>query len=153
MPFLFPELIDKSNRNSTLQNGVKCIVPHKSDERRPIWNQSGVVKRLPVATDWSDMVVSFQNCDAVVSSSLHGLILSESLGIQNRRILLSGDTGNFKFTDFYASFRGSEPNQTRSLDYAFNNLLQPLPYHKREAYAKRILKTFPIHLFQIIEDE
>lgn len=73
------------------------------------------------------------------------------LHLQSRRLRLSGAPGDFKFADFYASYRGGEPEKVNSLQFAFSNILQPLPYPEREAYAKRVLKTFPMHLFQAID--
>jgi hypothetical protein len=156
VPFLFPEL----KRDKKLTGGEKgqkrknkCIVPHKKDEQHRAWHQQGEqpVEILTVDKSWVNMTLSLQDCDEVVSSSLHGIILSEALGIASRRLRLSGAPGDFKFADFYASYRGGEPEKVNSLQFAFSNILQPLPYPEREAYAKRVLKTFPMHLFQAID--
>ena len=45
------------------------------------------------------------SCKHIISSSLHGLICSDSLGIPNRWIKLSQLLGNdFKFKDYYSVF-------------------------------------------------
>ena len=45
-------------------------------------------------------------CKRVISSSLHDLILADSLVIPNIRIILSNKIygGNFKFNDYYSSY-------------------------------------------------
>ena len=153
VPFLFPELKrDKLTPGETGQKRKnKCIVPHYKDEKNRAWRQEQPVEILKVAKSWVNMTLSLQDCDEVVSSSLHGIILSEALGIASRRLRLSSKPEDFKFADFYASYRGGEPEKVNSLQFAFGNISQPLPYPEREAYAKRVLKTFPMHLFQAID--
>jgi hypothetical protein len=106
-------------------------------------------------------------CDTVLSSSLHGLILAEALGIPSKRLRLTKMPGDFKFDDFYASYRGGgspagissraeiittmDHLYSRNLTRAMNNLLQPLSIQQRDAYARRILETFPIHLFETVQ--
>lgn len=53
-----------------------------------------------------DVITKIAECECVVSSSLHGLIISDSLGIPNLHIVvtdkLMGD--GFKFDDYYSAF-------------------------------------------------
>jgi len=57
---------------------------------------------MPVA----DVVAEISKCEAVLSSSLHGLVVADSFGIPNRRAvasdLLTG--GDYKFRDYYSAF-------------------------------------------------
>ena len=39
------------------------------------------------------------------------------------------------------------------METALNGALPPLSYNEREAYAKQVLKTFPLHLFHTVETE
>lgn len=191
VPFLFPELIKKSNANvnhvmtspfdlvpdkdetaaamDTIFNTTidetsesfppmikrnatktRCIIPHKQDRHAKYqenWNEVESKVTLSVGLKWQEMISSLQDCHEVVSSSLHGIILAEALGIPSRRVVVSSAPGNFKFNDFYSSYRGGEPDKITRVKDAFDNVLIPLAYQERVNYAKRILQTFPFHLF------
>lgn len=55
--------------------------------------------------DWKKVIDSICECEFVVSSSLHGLIISDSYGIPNQWIRLSDKIsgGNFKYLDYFMS--------------------------------------------------
>ena len=150
VPFIFPEL--KVNKVRT-EEKKRCVIPHKKDEGNSAWHEDEALPTevLKVDIGWVNMTLRLQSCDEVISSSLHGIILSEALGIASRRLRLSNAPGDFKFSDFYMSFRGEEPETAASMESAFNGALYPLSYNEREAYAKRVLKTFPLHLFDTVE--
>jgi pyruvyltransferase len=54
---------------------------------------------------WTDFIDRVSACDAVLSSSLHGLIVAEAYGIPNQWVSVSGNVlgRGFKFRDFFAS--------------------------------------------------
>lgn len=149
VPFIFPEF--KVKKVGT-EEKKRCIIPHKKDEQNSAWRKDQAIstEELKVGIGWVNMTLRLQSCDEVVSSSLHGIILSEALGIANRRLRLSKEPGDFKFSDFYMSFRGEEPEPVKSMESAFIGVLPPLSYSERESYAKRVLKTFPLHLFHAV---
>ena len=151
VPFIFPEYkVVKDDTNVTAKE--KCIIPHAADEKRKRkWkNMSFNTKKLTVDIGWVNMTLALQTCSEVVSSSLHGIILSEAFGIASRRLRLSWSPGDFKFNDFYSSLRGSEPHVVKNIEEAFATISEPLDLNDREEYAKRVLKTFPIHLFHVV---
>ena len=160
VPFLFPEL--KRNILPTSIHGVigneknkrTCIVPHKQDADKRVdalrkIGQSAEI--LTVDIGWVNMTLNMQACDEVVSSSLHGIILAEALGIASRRVRITWSPGDFKFSDFYMSYRGTEPEIVRHFDLESKYMLPPLSNHEREEYARRVLKTFPVHLFHVVD--
>ena len=151
VPFIFPEYKAVKEDAAVIAAKEKCIIPHKKDEGNREWkNTSQNTKKLTVGIGWVNMTLALQTCGEVVSSSLHGIILSEAFGIASRRLRLSGAPGDFKFNDFYSSLRGSEPHKVGKIEEAFATISQPLNLNDLEEYAKRVLKTFPIHLFHAV---
>lgn len=61
-----------------------------------------------------EVVREIQQCDAIISSSLHGLIFSDSLGIPNCHVRLTEIPlgGSFKFRDYYSAFNLIDPALT-----------------------------------------
>ena len=59
-----------------------------------------------------DVVINeILQCDFILSSSMHGLIVADSFGIPNRRIVFSdGIISDLKFVDYYSVFHISEPS-------------------------------------------
>lgn len=155
VPFLFPEL-DLNNIKTNKGDKKKiCFVPHKKDEKNNAWKShqlNSTPKLLKVNRGWVNMTQSLQSCDVVISSSLHGIILAEAMGIPSKRMRLSANPGDFKFSDFYMSFRGTEPESLAKIDSAsINAIPKSLSYSERDTYAKRVIKTFPLHLFHAVE--
>ncbi len=89
------------------------IVPHESDKDHPFVakflarNPDAVF--IDVGLPPLEVARRIGACEAIVSSSLHGLIVADALGIPNGRIVLNGriNGGNFKFRD-YASGIGRD---------------------------------------------
>ena len=111
---LFPYLLEKKVS--------KCyklgIIPHKSDYSNPIikllleeiQDSTLIDLRMPPL----ETLERIAQCETVISSSLHGLVVADSLNIPNKRIKLSNHGFNFnvdfKFDDYYSIFSNSSPN-------------------------------------------
>lgn len=57
-------------------------------------------------SDWRDVIDEIASCVFILSSSLHGLILSDAYKIPNLWIVFSGNSnkqGSFKYHDYYSS--------------------------------------------------
>lgn len=87
-----------------------CLIPHYADDRRSFvkrikewWN--GTYHILNILDPLFDIVDGLVQCEFVLSSSLHGLIFSDSYGIPNAHMkyLDSVGGGAFKFNDYFAS--------------------------------------------------
>ena len=146
IPFLFPEY-------RRLTPGTQeCVILHKYDEELYTANSTDDIEILPVVQSWHTMVGNItQRCKVVSSSSLHGLILSDALGIPARWIQpVSSSIPPFKFQDYFSSYGvnktgmkiGLVTKQSWSLDIP---LSQTELY--RSNYAWRIMETFPFELF------
>ncbi|MGP9538486.1 polysaccharide pyruvyl transferase family protein [Brachybacterium sp. AOP43-C2-M15] len=86
------------------------VIPHYHDVSSPVVERmrslgSGV-RIIDVAWTPQEVAREIAACDAVISSSLHGLIFSDSLGVPNAHIRL-GDRlkgGLYKFRDYYSAY-------------------------------------------------
>lgn len=96
------------------------IVPHHTDKDHPFVAEFLACNPqsacIDVALPPMDVVRAIAGCEVIVSSSLHGLIVADALGIPNGRIELNGriNGGSFKFRD-YASGIGRDDIETLPL--------------------------------------
>lgn len=85
------------------------IIPHVDDLLHPavlsLKNQGALVIRLDQYEEWHEVVDQICQCEFIVSSSLHGLIISDAYGIPNIWTSLYGNLlgGTFKFFDYFSS--------------------------------------------------
>lgn len=86
------------------------VIPHYSELDSPSLHR--FLRRHPEARlislrhyqKWTDIIDAVCSCEAVLSSSLHGIIAAEAYGIPNAWIQLSDGNiigGEFKYRDFY----------------------------------------------------
>lgn len=78
------------------------------------------VKYIHVEDDPLSVLMQVAECERVLSSSLHGCIVADSLGIPNRQMMVSWlglgcEDFMFKFRDYYSAF-GREPPAPVTLD-------------------------------------
>ena len=103
------------------------FVPHYKDQDSPILASIGradpELQFLDIANygKWTDFIDRVVQCDAVFSSSLHGLIIAEAFGIPNYWISVSDDVigAGFKFRDYFASL-GKQISDPIRLDQTFD---------------------------------
>lgn len=96
------------------------IVPHYSDKAHPM---VAALARLPgvriidVERDGPTVCAEIASCAAILSSSLHGLIVADACGIPNHRLRFGNQIkgGDFKFLD-YASALGRADITAHGLD-------------------------------------
>lgn len=101
MPRFFLPVVDRQDKVG--------IIPHFSDEAqvKVYLEGAGVtdVELISVQQDPECFISQMCACQAIYSSSLHGLILADSYGIPNKWISISGKLlgGDFKFMDYYST--------------------------------------------------
>jgi pyruvyltransferase len=80
------------------------VVPHYVDYRAVRDLNRGLFV-IDVRRPWQEVVQDICSCDAIVSSSLHGLIVAEAYGVPASWIRISDRItgGTFKFDDYYVS--------------------------------------------------
>lgn len=111
------------------------IIPHYIEE-----NQSYILEYVKSHTDvclismsnynnWTDVIDKVASCDFIASSSLHGLIVSDSYGIPNLWVNFSEGKikgCGFKFRDYFSSVKRNESQQpvrireVKDLDKLYN---------------------------------
>ena len=85
------------------------IIPHVSDQDNPIFKQLAEIPHstiIDLSAEPLNVLNHIAQCECVVSTALHGLIASDSLGIPNKWLEVSKNVaGNgYKFKDYYSAF-------------------------------------------------
>lgn len=85
------------------------LIPHYADRDESIvkdlHNTLPGSRIIDVFSPVKEVVGEISRCDFILSSSLHGLIVADALGIPNQWLLLSrGRISEYKFSDYYTVF-------------------------------------------------
>ncbi len=124
------------------------VAAHYVDRAHP-WVRNLVtdadVVDLNVHTDPQEFLADVAACEAVVSSSLHGLIFAEALGVPNVWIKLSDGVrgGGFKFHDWYslAQMPQREPELPEGLTAA--DCVRRAALHGMQIDVEALIGSFP----------
>lgn len=92
------------------------IIPHYADKNDKNFirllndcGDNGFVIRVQNYKSWRDVVNQILSCEFIISSSLHGLILSDAYGVPNQWITFATLPGGvFKFEDYYSAVGKAE---------------------------------------------
>lgn len=153
-------LISKYYKATPLKRRFKLgIIPHYIDMDNPILAQflnahkeDVLLIDLAHYEKWTDIPDQIVSCDHILSSSLHGLIVSDSYNIPNTWIGFSDKLagGNYKFYDYFSSVQRSE---TKKLIASLRNLEDLLQTQDKKNNAivdfESILASAPFPLKQI----
>ncbi len=87
---------------------------HETDEVKHVLRANANMHFIDITLSPKEVIKEIQQCETIVSSSLHGLIFSDSLGIPNvhARLTELPIGGSFKFRDYYSSFDLEDPALT-----------------------------------------
>jgi pyruvyltransferase len=103
-------LAHKLLKNRSAKKYKLGLIPHYSDAGNPVLEQirnhyPKVVVIISVEDDPIHVLQKMDECEHILSSSMHGLICADALEIPNKWIQLSTLLGgNFKFRDYYSVF-------------------------------------------------
>lgn len=86
------------------------IIPHyvdKNSKELDLFRNIKEFNIIDVQNNPDYVVREIAKCDQIISSSLHGLIVADSLGIPNARMVLSNKItgGDFKYEDYYSVYK------------------------------------------------
>lgn len=94
------------------------IMPHYVDTKL-VYDRLGMndaelavhgIKILDIMSDVEDVVKQVKSCEKVLSSTLHGLIVSDAYGVPSEWVKFSDNVGgnDFKYLDYYSSLNSSK---------------------------------------------
>lgn len=87
------------------------LVPHYKDASDPVVSElltrNRWIRRIDVAWSPEEVAREIAACDVVLSSSMHGLIFADALGVPNLHVQLGATLvgGDYKFRDYNSAFR------------------------------------------------
>ena len=147
-PLLFPSLKDKL----TVQGRVS-IIPHYSDiEAVKSWQRSSGTALNIINPFIHPLKVAEQiaQSEKVISSSLHGLILSDSLGIPSVPLSISGNKEPaLKYEDYYQGSGRTTPRFSIDIGEALHR--DPIPFSYKEEHLVRCLASFPFAMKKAVQ--
>jgi hypothetical protein len=118
------------------------VIPHLVDIRderiQHLLDRTPAAKLIDLSNpDLHAATEEIASCELVASSSLHGLISADSLGVPNFRMVVSDGVvgGDWKFED-YASSLGGRHLETRKLDASLD--LREMEKHLDFSYAGQV---------------
>lgn len=107
-PALLMPLIYQPEKQAINEIG---IIPHVSEIHHPqiqrLVNDGAKLIRLDKYDSWQSVIDKICSCKTILSSSLHGLIISDAYSIPNQWIAFSDNLlgGHFKFQDYFSAVK------------------------------------------------
>jgi hypothetical protein len=116
-----------------------------------------IFKVISVAQPPEEVADQIKSCKLILSSSLHGLIVSDSLGVPNVHLMLSDNLksphhlrgGEHKFRDYYSAidkkYTNFNPRSRDLLDKSEHNRLieEYDPIGNLSEIQRKLIKAFP----------
>jgi len=156
--FLVP-LMDSEFATGTRAPGGDrfCFVPHFHDVEQARKSLPDGILSVSAAQPWRPVVkILAQECDYVASSSLHGIVVADALGIPSMWFQFHNTTtsiteGRFKYLDYLEAVGRNDikvpvadTNQLRNKN-AYTSILD---IKNRKSIVNRTISSFPFHLFE-----
>lgn len=138
---LLPELIKIENQKKIYPY---LVIPHFRKEHLFRENHPHVLSTL--TTDLEGFITEILKAKFVISSSLHGIIISESYGVPCVMLDNHIEKSNYKYRDYYLSTNRENILCAKTIEEALSMGPNPLPdlSHLR----KDLLDNFPFEIFE-----
>lgn len=133
------EIRELAERTPPYSRGYR-IVPHYKDDllmRRKYWKHLNHF--VSVDASPAEFIASIFGAERVISSSLHGIIFAEALGIPACWLAPIGGEDDLKYYDYYFGTQRWTVKRFELLEDALRAEPMPLPNFRQDAY----LATFP----------
>ena len=133
---LLPDILVDKKRNPKRHYGV---IPHYRD--LPVIQDDNVMSPLG---DWEQVLDFILECELVVSSSLHGIIVAEAFGVPaqwlyNESLPSAKSEGTFKYRDYYLSTMRDRPTFASSVESAVSLGKPEVPQFQAKLALKQSL--------------
>ena len=130
------------------------IIPHYVDLQNPLVenfvkdNNDVLLINMKNYGNWHEIPDKINECDLILSSSLHGLIISDSYNIPNVWISFSDGLiggGKFKFLDYFASVKRkvSNPIKIEEMDDFQRAISEKKQWNKINIDFKQLIDCCP----------
>lgn len=146
LPLIYPCKLEKKYKYG--------LIPHFKDlnlenviEFKKQYKDSAIIIDLKHYKKWQDIVNQINECEFIISSSLHGLIVSDAYGVPNIWIKLSNNVtgGYFKFWDYFSSVKRKQeyPIDLMNKRIEPKNLIDKLEYKPIIIDTDQIISNCP----------
>ncbi|MFM6981613.1 MAG: polysaccharide pyruvyl transferase family protein [Microbacteriaceae bacterium] len=137
---LYADRLASFDVNKNKHRGTLRVIPHFKDELVFKRQRPDLMKHFISADgDPVKILEAMLGAELVISSSLHGIIFAESLGIPAIWIDSPGGEGHFKYLDYYEGTGRKGIKAARDIDHALTLKAPALPTFDFE----KLLATFP----------
>jgi hypothetical protein len=154
VPFLFAQYRNRQEGRRKGDSPRFCFVPHFHDRDYKDIKIYPDVYVIHVKNSWQAVSDQLMGCDYVASTSLHGVIVADSMGIPTCWFQFEDtDTikteGGFKYQDYFEAIdqRGQVPVQNFHQILNVSIYKSEIELNRRVDIAKRTIMSFPYHLF------
>lgn len=153
---------------------INRVFPHEVNKRYDVgiilhWKESieniknkislkdYTVKYISPMQPPSIVINEIKQCNCILSSSLHGLIVADSFGIPNRHIQVTDkvEGGDFKFKDYYSAYENYEYKKLNIskfmiTDDVIDRVIENHPHIEKQVnqICNDLLDSFPISAMQ-----
>lgn len=140
-------------------SGTPCFVPHHQDEELFLEDQRmhpaiGGVRMVSVRDTWENTIQKLSTCSSIASSSLHGLVIADGLGIPSRWFQYPGGNtsrteGFFKYQDYFSTVNRLNVTSFGDVEGLLNasNYWSPPDRNVLRLRIEEIKASFPYGLF------
>lgn len=138
-PGMLASIIHPIERKCTHRIG---LIHHMKDATRIFSNYPSILE-IKSNTNWKEVANKIATCEVIISSSLHGLIISESYGIPVV-FLRPNLEGIFKYADYYlGTDRGLKCSYTLEDAVVHAESAVPVSTNFIKNYQNHLLESFP----------
>jgi len=148
MPYIYAPHTEKKYKYGVIPHVIDYDLPHVKDFREK--HPEILFIKFRDYKSWQDVIEQINSCENIISSSLHGLIISDAYGIPNMRVIFSDQIigGNFKYKDYFSGVGRlyRDPIDCRN-GICLDDIVQEFETYKPVTYnTQELLKAFPYKL-------